>query len=224
MGRPQIHPPPHPERQAPLCLCLTQYNIRHGLCDRHWQEWKRTHPGLLPLAAIPLPQGRTVLARTCWRCGSLLPGRAFRRGGQDCRDCEKKKAREKDVSRDVGRDGVPVQRRLWRGRTIVAATCRQCDELKIGAEFEYKAKQGFLCTACHRRLAREASEQKQSESLPRARNLGKRWTGPELELVLRDDLADSELAEMLGRSYESISTARYKARRDPRYVRMAGVS
>lgn len=56
----------------------------------------------------------------------------------------------------------------------------------------------------------------QAESAKTARRSGGRWTGPELELVARDDLTVSELAERLGRTFHAVSHVR-AALRDPKH-------
>lgn len=42
-----------------------------------------------------------------------------------------------------------------------------------------------------------------------ARNHGKEWTGPELELISRKELSSSQLATMLGRSLYAIKSQRF---------------
>jgi hypothetical protein len=65
---------------------------------------------------------------------------------------------------------------------------------------------------------------KNDRTLERATNYGKQWTGPELEVALREDLTATQAAEMLGRSFNAVVTARVKATRDPRYTKLAGVA
>lgn len=60
-----------------------------------------------------------------------------------------------------------------------------------------------------------------AESASSAANHGKVWTGPELEMAVREDLAHKELARMLGRSIAAVSTARNRARREPKYQTLA---
>lgn len=61
------------------------------------------------------------------------------------------------------------------------------------------------------------------ETRSKASNSRQRWTGPELQIALRRDLTQEQAAEMLGRSFLAVRSVRKKAKRDPRYQRLAGV-
>lgn len=64
----------------------------------------------------------------------------------------------------------------------------------------------------------------QAESLPRATNYGKEWTGPELEIAARDDLSARDAAQMLGRTYAAVVNQRRKLRAgDPKKSTLAGL-
>lgn len=52
---------------------------------------------------------------------------------------------------------------------------------------------------------------------------GQEWTGPELEIALREDLSAQEVAILLGRSLAAVNMARYRARRFPREINLSGV-
>jgi hypothetical protein len=56
------------------------------------------------------------------------------------------------------------------------------------------------------------------------RNWGKLWTGPEMEVVLRDDLSDKEIARILGRSLTAIRGRRWLVRNDPKWAAVVGMS
>lgn len=64
----------------------------------------------------------------------------------------------------------------------------------------------------------------QGQTLEAARNHRKRWTGPEYEVLGRDDLTAEQKAEMLGRTFFAVQN---KLRRlgygDPKTVFMAGL-
>ena len=51
---------------------------------------------------------------------------------------------------------------------------------------------------------------------------GQEWTGPEMELVSRDDLTVTEIAKMLGRTYAAVTYRRHALKVDPRAVALAG--
>jgi hypothetical protein len=221
MGRPRLHPPRYAERQAPTCLCLTDAAIRHGLCNLHHQQWKRAYPGITPLFGSPMPGGsRTVLAKTCATCGCLLPGDQFRRNLADCRGCENRKTRERDVS-----STPPESRHLNHRRPLLAGTCFDCGEFKQGADFgAYGYASARVCSDCRRQTVRSDGERKQAESLDRAGRRYYQWTGPELEMLLREDLTNAQLAEALGRTYAAVTQMKTQVRRDPRKAWMAGAS
>jgi uncharacterized protein YfaS (alpha-2-macroglobulin family) len=50
--------------------------------------------------------------------------------------------------------------------------------------------------------------QAQRASLDTATRYGYQWTGPELEIVCRDDLTAAEMAALLGRTVAAVSTKR----------------
>lgn len=70
---------------------------------------------------------------------------------------------------------------------------------------------------------RQAVSKVQGKTLEGATNHGRKWTGPELEIALREDLSVAEAAALLGRTFYAVSTARHSARVDPRKIRLAGI-
>lgn len=62
----------------------------------------------------------------------------------------------------------------------------------------------------------------QRESLESASNNYKHWTGPELELLNREDLTAVELSQMLNRTLYSVRKMRAKLQRDPRKQSLLG--
>jgi hypothetical protein len=84
---------------------------------------------------------------------------------------------------------------------------------------------GCRCDKCrswstHKRNRKYA---RANASLP-APNSWNQWTGPELELCLRQDLTVRQLAEMLGRSFYAVRIMRQKVRKEPKYIIAAGGS
>lgn len=89
------------------------------------------------------------------------------------------------------------------------------------------AQWGCRCEACtkaHNDRTVHRSNAKNSRSQEWAVKRGQQWTGPELEIALRDDLTAVEAAKILGRSFSAIQHARARSRRDPRYIKLAGTS
>jgi hypothetical protein len=65
----------------------------------------------------------------------------------------------------------------------------------------------------------------ESDTLTTATNHGKQWTGPELEILARDDLTHRDASLLLGRSFYAVVTMRHKLRRgEPIPVYLAGVN
>lgn len=121
-----------------------------------------------------------------------------------------------------------------------ASHCVEC-----GAAFSRSNPRQILCSkACRRvRLSRtkaawqaslpagyrsadmrQALKRQYDRSIDGARNHGKEWTGPELELVARGDMTREELMIALGRTSYAINSARHLLRVDPRKQRLAGVA
>lgn len=77
---------------------------------------------------------------------------------------------------------------------------------------------------CHARVAREWWDQANAQTKSNAHHHGDQWTGPEIEMALREDLSIKELARLLGRSAYAIASIRYKATHDPKWISIAGLS
>lgn len=82
-----------------------------------------------------------------------------------------------------------------------------------------RATLGCTCEAC---IAAQTGETRvrQAETVATARNTGKEWTGPELEIVADRSRRIKDIAVMLGRTYASVSNAR-RALDDPQNGRHA---
>jgi len=107
--------------------------------------------------------------------------------------------------------------------TICVQALRDCN----ASEKQKEAHRKYITTTGRERFRQrtaEAHARYQAETLERAFNYGKHWTGPELEMVLREDLTRKEIALALGRSLEAVKTARALARHDPRKRWLAGVA
>lgn len=83
---------------------------------------------------------------------------------------------------------------------------------------EYRSSNRDLCDAA----TAGSYNSMQARTLPFADNSRKEWTGPELELVLREDLSNLQLALMLKRSYRAVTDARAKSKKLPRERFLSG--
>jgi len=145
-------------------------------------------------------------------------------------------------------ESEPERRKVLRAST---KKCTRCGEFKSGADFTiYRSSDGYLylisrCKPCMVIVGAEykkintsyaeahAEGQKGNKrawaakhihtTLETATNNNKEWTGPEMEIILREDLTVAEMAKMLGRTYYSVTGMRRQCRRDPRKQVLAGV-
>lgn len=62
------------------------------------------------------------------------------------------------------------------------------------------------------------------ETVGGASNLGKEWTGPEIEIALRKDLTAVQVAKMLGRTNYAVQNIRHAHKVDPRKQELAGLA
>ena len=126
--------------------------------------------------------------------------------------------------------------------TAKTKACSKCGETKPASGFHPdKTKKSGLrswCRECqngatsaygkahpedNNRRTRAAFERSQAESIARAANNGKEWTGPELELVADLSRSQSDIASALGRTVAAVKNQRRYLRTDPRKARMAGI-
>jgi hypothetical protein len=156
-----------------------------------------------------------------------------------------------DHVRMVRKASIYAQYKLSKGKGIrapnflpyraIAYTCTRCGELltrsSIRRDQPGKNVRHDCDNAVRRRVwADKTPEQKRDflshraavnssriEALRKqAKNFGKEWTGPELEIALRDDLTAAEVAEMLGRSLQAVHTVRWRATTEPRVRDLLG--
>lgn len=187
----------------------------------------------------PAPYGRTVLAKTCDACGELKQRRDFYgskpSGDRTCTSCKSAAKRaEATRLREAGQSRPKV---FHAGIILVAATCASCGELLAADRFRIAGgvPETAACYSCRWqqesrnpvrdvRNMRRHRERRQSETRPKARRSGQPWNGAELEIVLREDLTAREAAAMLGRTFVAVNSARQRARQDPQWIALAGMS
>ena len=109
--------------------------------------------------------------------------------------------------------------------------CNTCKNAKRAYKHEEYLRRVDAMSADDRARVLEESSAKssgrQSRTTKNARSTGKRWTGVEVELALRDDMTIEQIAGMIGRTYAAISNVR-TAVSDPdhpahsRYVSLLG--
>lgn len=95
--------------------------------------------------------------------------------------------------------------RSGKGQPQLAGMCRQCES---ATSYERSRRSGFKSSRDHR-------QREQARSLPRAYKSAsnQEWTGPELELLTREDLTAKQIAGMIGRTINAVLQARTKLRR-----------
>lgn len=115
--------------------------------------------------------------------------------------------------------------RLKAAEALVAKTCLGCGQLKMAHEYGMQStgtSHHSKCKSCRNEYLRdkriedqefaelslESARRIQSETLPHAKNHGKEWTGPELELLARPELSASEIAKVIGRTLYAVKSQR----------------
>ena len=96
--------------------------------------------------------------------------------------------------------------------------------LRAAAEAPHGTLVGYVNWACRYAdcgriffaYSNRLNKQQNSESLPAASRRGQDWTGPELEVVLREGENDREKAKILGRTLMSIRVIRHRIKTDAR--------
>lgn len=108
------------------------------------------------------------------------------------------------------------------------ATNRPSKDRRRGQEPPEHGRTGYVdyhcrckvCTAAAMAAHREWMDEV-AVSLPAPRRYAP-WTGPELEIIARDDLSITEMARLCGRTYGATSRARRKIRGEPPKVSRDG--
>lgn len=99
---------------------------------------------------------------------------------------------------------------------VAGCRCDMCRSWMSAKSLRYARKTGW-------KAQRDAARKSQAESLDRAANYGKEWTGPELETLARDDLTNRAAAALLRRTIYAVRTKRRLIRdEDPRVMAMLG--
>ena len=111
---------------------------------------------------------------------------------------------------------------------VLARSCPSCGDLLTTPPGLLRKDSGELppCRKCHLARIRNNTRKRQAQTLERAVNNGKQWTGPEMELVLRGDMSVRELALALGRTMNAVRYIKRQLveKQDPRYVNVAGMT
>ena len=134
----------------------------------------------------------------------------------------------------------------------IARSCRGCGELITTPDDLIRRSAGEIppCRTCHvkkvveyqkrrraedeeyrgreltrgRDMSSRHSKKKQVRSLAGASRRGLQWTGPELEMVMRSDLTVEQIAKAIGRTFAATAHARHRAKTDPKFIALAGLS
>lgn len=179
-----------------------------GLCAAHYRQW-RSEQGLdrvtrnrrnaevtMMRGGVPQPPISLPfrpIARTCRKCGDLVTTPAHR----------------------LRKGSGPLPR--CPKCAIEEVSAYQKKRRAVDAEYDQRVRE------LARRASRKSIDKNQAETLPTASRNGHEWTGPELELVLREDLTVKEISLMIGRTFAATAHARHRARTDPKFIRLAGV-
>lgn len=80
------------------------------------------------------------------------------------------------------------------------------------------------CTAAATDSTTRRHKLRNAKSRDTATRSGQQWTGPELDIAMRDDLTATQAAAMLGRTIRAVENARHLCRYDPKYINLLGAS
>lgn len=99
----------------------------------------------------------------------------------------------------------------------------------IGRQHGFPAtyRNGCRCDDCTAvATTQTTARHKRTNDLSRraATKSGQQWTGPEMEIVMRDDLTAAQAAEMLGRSIRAVENRRHLCRTDPKWIAAVGIA
>lgn len=219
-------PPPKPPRILPTCSaegCDRQdKKTVRGMCSMHYARFKKY--------GTPNPHGLNRLGCDCDECTTAREQREAeishrrriyaRKRSQDPnrRRHQLARLREKYQTDEDYRQHV-----LQRGKEQREKRLEQDPHIYAEYSRRWKRENPEKALELQRRTVALRRE-RNTLSLPEAHNHFKEWTGPELEMVCRDDLSIAELAVILGRTLVSVQHARKKARSLPREVLLAGVA
>lgn len=92
----------------------------------------------------------------------------------------------------------------------------------VGGVWMSRGCECSLCTKA-RAIIRQELKSKNDATAEEATNSWKEWTGPELEIVARDDLTAKQKAKMLKRTMYSVQAASHRIHHDPAWIEGFGV-
>lgn len=200
-----------------------------GKCSAcYQQEWRTSGP-------TPRPKPK---------CGTES---AYRRGCRcdDCRTAYAALQRRKKVERIASKTDAKIPHGTTGGYNNWKCRCAHCskawsayqeirrEQRKVSEEgiIPHGTPSGYTAWSCRCTACREAFHAaygpkivtRNAASRQQAKNHGKMWTGPELELLARSELTVDYLAEHLGRSRFAVQHQRLRVRSEPVTVWLAGL-
>jgi len=176
--------------------------LARDLCRRHYQQAM----GIRSASSTPNANAETRLRSGGWLTPPIsLPYRALARSCPKCGDLMTTPAHL--LRKDAGK--VP-----------------RCHGCQIRAVLAVRKKRAAVDAEFKRALRKRGDRNRartNSRTAETATNLGKQWTGPELEIAARSDLTAQEVALMLGRTLYAVKHARRKLK-EPKWAEVAGLS
>jgi hypothetical protein len=184
----------------------TEPHWAKGRCQRHYSAHLRALGRIASAPTTPEQNADTTLRRG----GALNPPRTlpYRALAKSCSECG---------------DLRTTPDRLIRRASGAMPACPRCRVMRVvrntrdrkRTDEEFRRKQQQRGDR-NRKRANDAT-------LDRARNWRKQWTGPELEIAMRDDLTARQAADMLGRTLHAVKHVRRQVKVDPRKDRLANL-
>lgn len=145
-------------------------------------------------------------AQDCTRCGEMKASDEFSPRQRICKACRAAQARKARTDNPTAHRKA---QRAWYARN---------------AEREREARRERYAAAPEEGVdaSRRDYLEKKAKTAPLAKNHGKRWTGPELEIAADETRSEVEVALVLGRTAEAVGSVRHRIRTEPLLAHMAG--
>lgn len=177
-----------------------------GRCQRHYSAHLRATGRVTSTPPTPERNARATLRHG----GTLHPPKTlpYRALAKSCPDCGLLRTTPDHLIHKAA-GPLPACPRCRVTRVI------QAHKARMERDDDYRRRQ--------RRRTDRNRKRANDTALDQATNHSKQWTGPELEIAMRDDLTARQVAAMLGRTIYAVKHMRRLVKIDPRKDRLANL-
>lgn len=179
-----------------------------GWCSMHYQRWRAWGDPLIVDECRDSTAPRLDRTpRVCGQCGATFTPRSVQR-----------ERPRKFCSRKCRNAAVRHEK--------VVIACEQCGKSVERLRCHVRSGGHLFCSrSCRGQFARVAESKRVGDwrrTIEVASHHGQQWTGPQLEVAIRNDLTITEKALTLGRTTYAVTEARRRAIHDPKIVALLG--